>query len=137
MRLAAAGLGVLGAAAGLGAFLAFVGFSPNLATGYVTALVLGISLFVAAHHYKIVPFLIWYHRFGPVAGRQAVPKVAELYSAGWAKGAGVLLAAGAVTVILAVLAGSVAAARIGAVAFLAGALIEAAQLAGVARTRPA
>ena len=137
MRLAAAGLGVLGAAAGLGAFLAFAGFSPNLATGYVTALVLGISLFVAAHHYKIVPFLIWLHRFGPLAGRQAVPKVAELYSVGWAKAAGVLLTAGAVTVILAVLAGSVVAARIGAVAFLAGALIEAAQLAGVARRRPA
>ncbi len=137
MRLAAAGLGVLGAAAGLGAFLAFAGFSPQLATGYVTALVLGISLFVAAHYYKIVPFLVWYHRFGPLAGRQPVPKVAELYAAGWAKVAGVLLTAGTVTVVLAVLAGSAPAARAGALVFLAGALVEAAQMAGVARRRPA
>ena len=25
-----------------------------------------IALFIAGHYYKIVPFLIWYHRFGPL-----------------------------------------------------------------------
>lgn len=136
MRLAAGGLGVLGAAAGLGTSLAFGAFSPTLATAYVAAMVLGISLFVAAHYYKIVPFLVWFHRFGPVAGRRPVPKVADLYSAAWAKGAGALLAAGTVTVILSVLAGSAAAARAGALLFLAGAGVEALQMAGVARRRP-
>jgi len=136
MRLAAGGLGVLGAAAGLGAFLAFGGFSLRLATAYVAALVLGISLFVAAHYYKIVPFLVWLHRFGPVAGRRPVPKVADLYSAPWAKGAGALMAAGTIAVILAVLAGSSLAVRAGALTLLAGALVEAAQLAGTAHRRP-
>lgn len=137
MRLAAGGLGTLGVAAALGAALAFGAFSPRLATAYVASLVLGISLFVAAHYYKIVPFLIWFHRFGPVAGRRPVPKVAELYSAAWAKGAGALLAGGVLLLILAVLAGSALAARVGGVAFLAGSVVETIQLAGVARRRPA
>lgn len=137
MRLAAAGLAVLGAAAALGGFLTVTGFAPRLATAYVAALVLGITLFVAAHYYKIVPFLIWLHRFGPVAGRRNVPKVAGLYSAAWAKGAGALLSGGVATVVLAVLAGSAPAARLGGVALLAGALVEAAQMAGISRRRPA
>jgi hypothetical protein len=44
--------------------------APRLATAYVLVLVLGgLSLFVAGHYYKILPFLVWYHRFGPLVGR--------------------------------------------------------------------
>lgn len=142
MRLAAAGLAALAVAAGLGSWLAAAGFAgigpaaPRVATAYVATLVLGISLFVAAHYYKIVPFLVWYHRFGPLAGRQAVPKVADLYSARGATTAGILLAAGTAVLVGAVLAGRPALATAGAAAFLAGALVEAVQMAAVSRRRP-
>lgn len=138
MRSVAAALMILGAGAVMGSALAVVGFGrPNLATAYVATLVLGISLFVAAHYYKIVPFLVWYHRFGPLAGRVAVPKVADLYSARWAS-----LAGGGLTLGTALLAGGVAfgavtAVRVGAGLILAGALVEVAQMVGISRRRPA
>ena len=143
MRLAAAALAVLAVAAGLGAGLGAAGFAgigaaaPRVATGYVAALVLGISLFVAAHYYKIVPFLVWYHRFGPVAGRQPVPKVADLYSAAGAKTAGILLTAGVAALVAGTLGGWTLAARMGAAAFLAGTVVVAAQMAAVSRRKPA
>ena len=45
---------------------------PYTGPAYVLVIVLGISLFVAAHYYKIVPFLVWYHRFGPLAGKYGI-----------------------------------------------------------------
>ena len=30
--------------------------------------------------YKIVPFLVWYHRYRPLVGRQRVPTLADIYS---------------------------------------------------------
>ena len=138
MRLAAAGLAILAAAAALGIFLVATGFSrPRVATAYVLLLVLGISQFVAAHYYKIVPFLVWYHRFGPLAGRRPVPKLAELYSARGATVAGALLVAGTVGLAWATAVGLPSAARAAAVLLFAGASVEAAQLLGVARRRPA
>ncbi|GMV06776.1 MAG: hypothetical protein AMXMBFR53_30510 [Gemmatimonadota bacterium] len=138
MRLAAAALGVVGLGAALGAWQVVAGFGrPALATAYVAALVLGLSLFVAAHYYKIVPFLVWYHRFGPVAGRQPVPKVADLYSAPGATAATGLQALGVVALVGGVLWGAPGVVRTGAALFLCGAVVEAAQLAGVARRRPA
>ena len=137
MRLAAAGLATLGSAAALGVFLVATGFaSPRVATAYVLLLVLGISLFVAAHHYKIVPFLVWYHRFGPLAGRTAVPKVAELYDARWAGAAGVALTVGTGTMALGVLLGAGLPTRMGAAAFALGAAVLVTQMAGLARRRP-
>jgi hypothetical protein len=137
MRLAAAGLSVLGAGAALGVFLLATDFSrAPLATAYVLLLVLGISLFVAAHHYKIVPFLVWYHRFGPLAGQRAVPKVSELYSAGGASVAGALLVLGTAVLAVGTGAGLAPLARCGAALFAVGATILAGQMAALARRRP-
>jgi hypothetical protein len=138
MRMAAAALAFLAAGALQGFSLAVTGFrGPHSAVAYVTTLVLGISLFVAAHYYKIVPFLVWYHHFGPVAGRKPVPKVAELYAANAAMAAGTLLTLGAAAVVAATAWGSTALATAGGGAFLAGALIEAGQMLLVSRRRPA
>lgn len=138
MRMAGAGLVLLAAGATLGGWLFLTSFTrPVLATAYVTTLVLALSLFVAGHQYKILPFLVWFHRFGPLAGRERVPTVSELYSARLAGIAAVLLVVGAYGVCLSVALGASFLARPAAGLFAGGALTEALQLAGVARRRPA
>jgi hypothetical protein len=108
----------------------------RLATTYVLVLVLGISLFVAAHYYKIIPFLVWYHRFGPLAGRRKVPSVSELYSARQATAAGALLVLGTLTLAGAAAMGASVAARVGALLLATGAAIEARQMLALARKTP-
>jgi hypothetical protein len=82
LRLAAAALCLLAVATAMGGVLAVTGItSPTTVVAYIGALVFGVTLFVAAIYYKIVPFLVWYHRFAPQAGRGPVPAVTELYSA--------------------------------------------------------
>jgi len=136
MRLAAAALALLALA------LVFAGpvvssvATPRLATAYVMSAILGISLFVAAHYYKIVPFLVWYHRFGPLAGRQPVPRVGELYSARTATAAASFLATGALLLIVSASIGLTTLAMIGAGVFALGAATEASQMLLVARRRP-
>ncbi len=136
LRGAAAGLVLLALGAGLGLRLLLGTFTPTLATAYVLTLVLGITLFVAGHHYKILPFLVWLHRFGPLAGRRPVPTVAELYSARAAGVATALLTVGAAGMAVSVILGAALPARAAAVLFAGGAALQALQLAGVARRRP-
>jgi hypothetical protein len=100
------------------------------------AVLLGISLFVAAHYYKIVPFLVWYHRFGPLAGRQPVPRVNELYSSRLATVAAGALATGAAALIGGVALGSVVVARTGALMLAGGVTIETVQMLKLWRTHP-
>ncbi|HEX6939504.1 MAG TPA: hypothetical protein VF158_08835 [Longimicrobiales bacterium] len=137
MRLAGVALGVLGVALLLApaALRAGVG-APRLATAYVATLVLGFGLFVAAHYYKILPFLVWYHRFGPLAGKRPVPRVAELYGERTALAAAALLVCGTAGLVAATLAGAGAAARAAAAVYAAGAGIEIFQMAAIARRRP-
>ena len=136
MRLAAGALGVLAVALLLAAPAMLFDGPPRLATAYVIVLILGISLFVAAHYYKIIPFLVWYHRFGPLAGKRRVPSVSELYSARHATAAGALLFFGTLTLAAAAALGVPVAARIGALLLAAGAMIEAGQMLALARTTP-
>lgn len=35
---------------------------------------------ILANSYKIVPFLVWYHRYRPLMGRQPVPVIHDIYS---------------------------------------------------------
>lgn len=138
LRLAATALVFLCAALLLAPFMLTQGLAaPRLATAYVLALVLGgLSLFVAGHHYKIVPFLVWYHRFGPLVGKRAVPKVADLYSARIGNVAVALLAAGSAGLVLSTLLGWTPGARPAALLFAGGACIVAAQMLTISRRRP-
>src|SRR5690606_15036367 len=103
--------------------------APEVATAYVIALVLGgLSLFVAGHYYKILPFLVWFHRYGPRVGQGPVPRVADLYSARAGNAAAALLALGAAGLVAAPLAGAVWAGRPAALLFAAGAWIVALQM---------
>ncbi len=136
MRLAAAALGLLAAGLVLGLVAIATWSTPRGYTTYVVALLLGITLFVAAHAYKIVPFLVWFHRYGRLVGRQPVPRVAELYSGRAAGLAGVLLAGGAAALVATVASGQEDAARAAAALFAAGVAIEGAQMLGLARRKP-
>lgn len=133
MRLAALALGMLATTPVFGGMALFFVASPRMWTGYVLALVLGISLFIAALYYKIVSFLVWFHRFGPLVGKQKVSRVSDLYSARGAAAAGALLVLGAVTLVTGVITGSVATARGGALALASGVMIESLQMFALAR----
>jgi hypothetical protein len=138
LRLAAAGVVSLLVALGLAPFALRAGLaSPHLATAYVLVLVLGgLSLFVAGHYYKILPFLVWYHRFGPLAGKRPVPRVADLYAARPANLAAALLFLGMAGLATATLLRQEWLARPAAALFAAGALVVTAQMWTIARRRP-
>jgi hypothetical protein len=138
LRLAVMALGFLGLALLLAPVHLHLGLaSPRVATAYVVTLVIGgLSLFVAGHYYKILPFLVWYHRFGPLVGRQPVPRVADLYSAGLGHTAAALLGLGTAGLVLATLLGEPGAARPAALLFAAGAGIVTAQMASLATRSP-
>lgn len=136
MRLAAAGLVLLGGGLLLAPWVVLGLAGARVTTAYGLALVLGLTLFVAGHYYKILPFLVWYHRFGPLAGRRPVPRVAELYDARAANLAAGLLAAGALGVVVATALGVAPVVRAAALLFAAGATIEAIQMLFIARRKP-
>lgn len=136
MRLAAGALVLLFGALLLSWPVVVGGAGVRLAIAYVMTALLGITLFVAAHYYKIVPFLVWYHRFGPLAGTRPVPRVGDLYAAGPASAAGVLLGIGALALIVSVASGDPVAARAGAVVFAAGVAIEITQMLQLWRKQP-
>src|SRR5690606_2919195 len=96
LRLAAAGLAFLCAGVALAPVVVARGVTaPNVAAAYALALVVGgASLFVAGHYYKILPFLIWFHHFGPLVGKRPVPNVAGLYSARLGNASATLLIGG-------------------------------------------
>ncbi|HET9947768.1 MAG TPA: hypothetical protein VFQ22_02465 [Longimicrobiales bacterium] len=136
MRLAAAALTLLATALALAGPVVLGRAGPRLATAYVAVVLLGISLFVAAHYYKIVPFLVWYHRFGPRAGKRPLPRVAELYSGAAATAAGALLVSGAAGLALSIAGGWILVARAAAALFAAGVVTEAFQMLALSRKRP-
>ena len=139
MRLAMVGLGGVGAALAIGPVAWTRGWqSPRLLTAYVFVLVVGgLSMFVAGHYFKIVPFLVWYHRFGARVGKGRVPRVADLYSAKLAGAALALFAAGVVVATAGILAGSTPIVRAGTLALFAGACVEGREMIRVARARAA
>lgn len=56
---------------------------PRLLLAYGAAGTLGwMGIALVGNSYKILPFLIWYHRYRALAGRQPVPLVSQLYSEG-------------------------------------------------------
>ncbi|MBE7484276.1 MAG: hypothetical protein HS104_30445 [Polyangiaceae bacterium] len=125
MRLVASGLAGLGLAVVLAPFALTRGLAdPRLLTTYFVVLLGAVTLFVAGHYYKIVPFLVWNHRYGPLLGKRKVPKVSELYSERVALADAALLVAGLVGLAVATFIGSVVLARMAAIVFAAGAWLQ-------------
>ena len=44
------------------------------------------GLTLVGNSYKILPFLVWYHRYRFLAGRAAVPMISDIYNDRWATG---------------------------------------------------
>lgn len=139
LRLASAGLVGIAVALVMAPFALSAGLgNPRLLTGYVFVLVVGgVSLFVAGHYYKIVPFLVWYHRFGSLVGTRPVPAVADLYSARLARASIVVFVAGVLGIAAGIFVVSAPLVRAGALAFGAGVGLEIREMVRIARRRPA
>jgi hypothetical protein len=138
LRIALSGLVLLAVAVALGVLSIAGGFNDARLTGaYGAALVLSFSLFVIGHYYKIVPFLVWNHRFAALVARgRSVPRVADLFRARTADAAFILLAAGSTLTVPAVATGAVPLARLGALLFAAGATLATVQLFTLFLARP-
>ncbi len=138
MRLAAAGVIGLLVAVLLAPFAMIRGTSDlHLLTTYYVVVLGAISLFVAGHYYKIVPFLVWNHRYGPLLGKRKVPKVAELYSEKIAHVNAALLIAGFAGLAIATYIASPLLARLAAGIWAIGALLEVVVIARVAQKKVA
>lgn len=111
-------------AAALGLVLV-TGHSPgrNWVVAYGWAGVAGwLGFAIVGKYYKIVPFLTWLHRYGHSAGGGPVPLLRDLVDdrLGWTSFS--LLLVGYLTVLTGLLTASAEAVRIGGVAYAAGAL---------------
>lgn len=138
MRLAAAGMIGLALAAALAPLALARGLADlRLVTTYFVVLLGALTLFVAGHHYKIVPFIVWNHRYGPLVGTRKVPKVGELFSEKVANADAALLVTGVAGLALAAFVGSPGLARAAAAVLAAGALLQVAVIARVALRRVA
>jgi len=138
MRLAAFGLIGLGLAVVLAPFALSRGLGdPHLLTTYFVVLLGAITLFVAGHYFKIVPFLVWNHRYGPLLGKRKIPTVSELFSPRAALAAAVLLASGVAGLAVATFIGSELLARVTASVFAAGAWLQVIVITRLVQRKPA
>ena len=136
LRIVVGGAFSLVFAAALGVvLLALPGSHATLTTAYGVALIGGLLLFVAGHYYKILPFLLWNSRFAPLAGKRALPRIADLYNAKIASAAGALSLFGLAATLVAVLLSTYWLGLIGSCALALGCVTEAAQLFSLLRTR--
>lgn len=135
MRFVVTALVFLVAAAATGpVVLARAPGTPRVATAYVLlGLLGGIVLYVVGHFYKIVPFLAWIAHFRGRMGKEAVPAVADLYSARVATVQWVLMSVAVAIMSAGTVLGHAHCVRVGAVLFAAGVLLFASQIARVAR----
>lgn len=133
MSLAASGVLGLGIALVLAPFALTRGMADlRLLTTYFVVALGAVTLFVAGHYYKIIPFLVWNHRYGPLLGKRKVPKVSELFSERVAFVDAALLASGIAGLGLGTFLGSEVLARVAAVVFAAGAWLQVIVIARVA-----
>jgi len=134
MQFVRVALGFLVVSAVLGPLTLAAGAAhTRLATAYITVGLLGgIVLYVSGFFYKIVPLLAWTTRFRGRMGKEAVPTVAQLFSARVAQIQLVVMALGVVGLATGELSGIVHVTRCGAVLFLAGTLIFLGQIVHIA-----
>jgi len=56
-------------------------FHLNLSTAYITSILIGfVSLMIIGQTYKTLPFIVWLHKFGALAGKEKTPLPKDLYN---------------------------------------------------------
>jgi hypothetical protein len=108
----------------------------HFVAAYGAAVVGGLALFVAGHYYKILPFLLWNHRFAPLAGKRPLPKIAELFDARIASVAGAASTAGMFLIVIGTLARVPSLLLPATLLFALGVIIQTAQLLKLLQARP-
>lgn len=99
----------------------------------LAALVGWLGQSIIGYLYKIVPFLIWHTRYGPLVGRERVPLMRELVHERWAWLSWWLINGGVVGVILSALLTWIVPLQITSGLLGAGLVFAAANIAGVVR----
>ena len=84
--------------------------------GWITLMIIGMS-------YRVIPLLVWLHRYSPIVHDEPVPKVSELYSERWQAWSFFLLIPGIILAATAFLLQSVAGLRAGLLLFEGGVLL--------------
>lgn len=121
---------VLGLVAAWGGSLHRSDAPAALPLAYGAAGILGwVGTTLIANSYKIMPFLIWYHRYRPRIGQAPVPLVKDLVPEWWAQVNLALHSAGAVVIVVAALSANLATFHAGGAVLIAAAL---AHLGGMA-----
>jgi hypothetical protein len=133
LRFLVAGAAYLAVAAALGIALATGGVSgPRWALTYgVLGLGGWVSLTIVGMMLKIVPFLVWYRAYAPLAGRAPVPGLADLRSPVMEAVAFITLAGGIAGLAAAVAVGHAPAVRAASVVVLVGGVAFAASVASI------
>lgn len=133
MRFTAVALGYLALTTALG-WGALAGGRVPAPVVLILALFGWVGCLMTGQAYKIVPFLVWVHRFGARAGLEPVPLLREMYGAAWGEAnlwafapAGALMAAGVGWALP-------AATEAGALCLLIGSLLLIGNLVRVLRT---
>jgi hypothetical protein len=135
-------LGFLAAAALLG--LAVASGSPFLGAedaarwqlAYGVAAIAGwAGITLIGNSYKILPFLVWYHRYRELAGSRPIPLVGDVYSERWAHLTLLLHATATVILVAGALLGQLALLQGGGLVLAAGAAVHAAGLAHIVLAR--
>jgi hypothetical protein len=137
LRLVLAGGVLVLVALALGAVLLVTDAPMSVVAAYGAAAVGGLALFVAGHYYKILPFLLWNHRYAPLVGKRPLPRIAELFDTRVANVAGAASTVGMFLIVGGTLAQSQLIILSATLLFAIGVFIQAAQLLKLLRTRPA
>ncbi len=121
---------VLGLAAAWGGTLHRSDAPAALPLAYGAAGIIGwVGTTLIANSYKILPFLIWYHRYRPRLGQSPVPLVKDLVPEWWAQANLALHSAGAIIIVAAALDANAAVFHAGGVVLITSAI---AHLGGMA-----
>lgn len=140
-RHTASSLVYLGLATGLGAALALAPVGEpwldrlHLVYG-LFALVGFIGSIVVGQLYKIVPFLVWLHRFSAYVGLKRVPSASELLGEGWKRAQYAFMHAGIAALAAGVIVDSAPLRSLGAIAFAGSAALVVRNLGVVWARKP-
>ena len=136
LRLVLAGGLLVMVAIVLGITLIATDLPMHVTAAYGVAAVGGLALFVAGHYYKILPFLLWNHRFAPLVGKRPLPKIAELFDTRVASVAGAASTAGVFVLVAGILAQSYIIILLATLLFALGVFIQTTQLLRLLQTKP-